>query len=109
MDTASLRGGQAEWREVREREARAAHHNPLGKFEQPFGLVPARQIEKAVRADQVEEARLGHRVMQRGQRINGVVRGTVFSRSVDVGDGEARIRATGKLDHGEPVGKWSWN
>ena len=109
MNAALLMWRQAERREIRKRETRAADNNPFGEVKQPFGLVPARQIEEAVRADEVEESRIGHGLVQRGERFDGVVRGAVRPRSVEVGDGKAWVLTTGKLYHGQPIGKWGWN
>jgi hypothetical protein len=108
MDTTLLIRRQAERREIRERETRTADDDPFGKLKQPLRLMPARQIEKAVCANKIEEPRIGHRLVQRGQRLDCVVRPAVRPRSIDVGDGKAWVRTTGQLYHGEPVGKWGW-
>jgi len=60
MNAASLVRRQTQRREVRQRKARSAHHNPFRKFQQALRLVPTRKDEEAVRADEVEESRIGH-------------------------------------------------
>src|SRR5258708_253770 len=60
VNAASLIRRQAQLREVCQRKARTAHHDPFRKFKQPLRLVPTRKIEEAVRADKVEESRVRH-------------------------------------------------
>src|ERR1700733_401578 len=67
--------------------------------------MPTSQVEEAVRADQVEQSRIGYRLMEGDECLNGIVRGTVRPGCVEVGGGEARVHTTGKLHHGETVFK----
>src|SRR5438270_7539451 len=63
MNASSLVWRQTHVREVCQRKPWAAYHNPLRKLQQAIRLVPAPKIEEAVRANQIEEARIGHRLM----------------------------------------------
>src|SRR5258705_13325295 len=63
MNAAPLRRRQTQACEVRQRKSRAAHHNPLRKFQQPLRLVPTPKIEEAVCANQVEQPRIGYGLM----------------------------------------------
>src|SRR5882757_6489091 len=60
MNPAPLAWRQAQHREIRQRKARTAHHDPVRKVKQPLRLMPTRKIEKTVRADQIEESCVGH-------------------------------------------------
>src|SRR5258705_11157027 len=65
MNAASLMWRQAQRREVCQRKARTAYHDPLRNFQQPFRLVPTRKVEEAVRSDEGEKPRIGHCPMER--------------------------------------------
>src|ERR1700735_4126757 len=105
MDTALLVGSQAKRRELGKRKSRTADNDPFGKFQQTFRFMPTPQVKEAVGPDQVEEPNIGHRLVQRGKRLNGIVRGTVSPRCVQVGGNKAWVRTTGKLHHRQTVGE----
>jgi len=105
MNAASLGRRKAQRRQVRQRKARAAHHDPFRNFKQPLRLVPTRKVEEAVCANEVEESRLRNRLLQRSQRLNGVVRCAVAPGRIEIRNSKARVRSTGKFHHREPVVK----
>ena len=105
MDAGALARGEAEGGEIVEGEAGAADDDPLGKFEEAVWFTPARQIEEAVCAYEVEERVLGVEETKRGEGVDGVVGAAVGPWSVERGGCEAGILSAGELGHGEAVGE----
>src|SRR5580704_18031335 len=68
--------------------------------------MPSPQIQKAIRANKIEQAHVRHFFGQRSQRTDGVIRYSIRSWSVHVRRKEARICFARKLHHGKPVGEW---
>jgi hypothetical protein len=103
MDTGLLEGGKTECVEIAEREAGTARDDPFGELEEAVGLMPAGEIEKTVRAGEIEDVGVGHEQMQGGEGLNGVVGGAVGVGGVEVGYSETLVGDAGERKHGEPI------
>lgn len=105
MDAGLLLRSELEGREIVERKARATDYDPLGQLKQPVGLVPTGKAEKAVCADEVEENSLGHRLLQCGESVCGVVGEAVGSGGVDRGGLKTAVLFAGQRGHSKAVGE----
>lgn len=104
MDAGALLGVDA----VRvEGEARATDDDPLGRSEQAIRLIPTRQTEKSVDADEIEESRIGHLQAEFGEDVNRVVGSTVGAGSIEAGGSKTHIGLTGQRGHCEAIFKGS--
>ena len=83
--------------------AGSGDHNPVGKFQEGFGVVPLGERGEAVGADEVEELCAGHGVAQTTESVGGEVGGAVGPRGIEGGGGKAGVGHAGEGGEGEAL------